>query len=141
MRTGGATGLLEKFPSMEASNSSDVQRFDEVDCRLLTIPGLQRPLEGGEALVQQISLRAGVVPSTPVLLNLCGVLFVPALFEAASALITCTTDIWSACGAYINAILVNKASCLFAPIFGSTRGVITEISSRKILIVQLLNNF
>ena len=60
VRTGGAIGLLENFPSAEAFISSDFLIFGEVDCRILTILGLHRPPAGGTALVKLIPLVYGI---------------------------------------------------------------------------------
>ena len=141
VRTGGAIIIFEKFLSTVASNLSYFKKFGGVYCLLLKIPGIQRPTEGGEALVPQISLRVGVIPSTQVLLTCRGDLFGTVLFEAAPVMISCTSGKWSACGACTTPILISKAGWLFVQIFRSVRDEKIKISLWKILIVPLLNNF
>ena len=137
----GSTGLLETFPSMAAFHSSYFQKVGGLDCCLLTIPDLQRPPEGGEALVTKIPLGYGVFPSTPVLITCSGVLFRPVLSTAAPAMIYCTTGNWSAWGTCTNPALMIKYGLLFTSMFVTIRGAKTEIYLLQIPIIRLLNNF
>ena len=109
MRMGVVIGLSEKLLSTAAPNSLYFQKFEEVDCHLSTIPGLQRPPEGGESLVSKILLRDGFVPFTPVLLTFRGFLFGPVLSAAMPTMISCTTCNWIARGAYKMPLLMSKA--------------------------------
>ena len=117
---GGAIISLEKFISASAFNSSDFLKSGEVDCRILPILGLQRPPEGGAALVPLIPLGygvevpliplvTGIVLSTPVVITRCGVLFVPMLCESSYATISCIAGDLSACGACTIPVLIYKA--------------------------------
>ena len=134
-------GLLEKIPLTTVFNLLYLQKFREVDCRLLINTGLQRPPEGGEALVPKIPLRAEVVPSTPVRLTCHGFLFVPVLSTAASEIFSCTAGDWITYGACKTYVLMSKAGWLFEPIpvfVGSTK---KERYSLLILITWLLKHF
>ena len=53
--TDSTIGLLDNFLSASAFNSLVFLTFGEVDCRILPIIGIQRPPEGGAALVPLIT--------------------------------------------------------------------------------------
>ena len=108
MRKGSVIVLSEIFQSTAAPNSSDFHKFVEVDCRLLTIAGLQRPPIGGKPMVPQIPLKSGAVLPTPVLITFCRVLYVTVLFEAVSATIYCTTDNWNSCDSCTTPVMMRK---------------------------------
>ena len=62
-----AIGSLENSLSKEAFNSSDVMKFGEWDCCILSILWLQRPSKGGESLVPLITQGgAALVPLIPI---------------------------------------------------------------------------
>ena len=147
-----AIGSLKKILSKPAFNSSGSLNIWGVDCRILTILGIQRLPEGGAALVPIISLideieiplslmGTGVVLPTPFLIICCGFLFVSVLFEAAPTTIYCTVGDLSTCGPWTTPLFMNKYSWFFAPILGSIRGVKTDTSSCRIPIIQVPNKF
>ena len=107
----------------------------------------QVPKEDGVGLLHiatspgPLTLVYKVYASTPVLLNLWGVLFSTALYGVVSEMNSCVVGIMSACGVYITPVLTATAGLLFAKIIGSVGVINTGTSYCITPIIRPLNNF